>query len=220
MDPAFCFWKGLGFNDLNADLLLFNPIYLQEGSLLFPMGAHAVTGFQTNRAVWTGIKGNCWVGLEPFQSYIKILPIAACVPQIVLLPSLIQHLGEPKLFPWVGVDQDPTPPAFSETQHLPQGHHLPVPPGSVQGAVPNSGHNSRSWTWCPLTLSRSHAPSSIIYPLTDFLTVPFLITTSSLSPQGLSSSVFSSQADWASSFSEGNTAALSLVSSGVLEKVC
>lgn len=108
--PCFCFWKGLYFNDLDSDQLLSTPIYLQEGSVLFPVGAHAetrVTKWITEPEL--ALKETVNWALSALFQY-KNFSNCRLHPKIILLPSSsTQHLGEPKSFPWVGAAWDPQP---------------------------------------------------------------------------------------------------------------
>ena len=150
---------------------------------------------------------------------------------MILLPSSSQqHLGEAKSFPWVGAGGGPRPRALSGTQHLPREHHRVVPLEPTHGGVPISGRVPEL-ELCALPCFH---PSKVMFlPLKIYLcTALFLnwfpvffkqpaLPSSLPAPRITNSSVSSNQSDGEYLPSlQGNTHALSLMSTGVLKNAC
>lgn len=112
-------------------------------------------------------------------------------PKVVLpLSSSMQHLGEPKSFPWVGTDCEIHDTQLSELSTWPRAP-LFHPTGTNPGAVPSPGHVPEDELGVPsiYPLKKYVSTSRSAFSL-GFVLVPFNCPPFSPSSQGLCSSPF------------------------------
>lgn len=182
VDPAFVFRF---YSSLTLTVISYYPLLLFVGGkfAFFPVGAHAVT--QVSKwIIWSELALKVyfhWASLHPLQCIYKNSSNCCLCPQITWIPSSsMQHLGEPKSFPWVGTDWG---------RQLALGLSICLESTTFQSHRTNTGRSAHSKTrpWYP---SRSDIPPRSTF--THFLMVPFNRPVSQ-PLRFTSSSVFSNQ---------------------------